>query len=26
VEHTRTVAVPADGEAREFFDLSADPQ
>ncbi len=25
VEHTRTVSVPARGQAREFFDLSADP-
>ena len=24
VEHTRTVSVPAAGDAREFFDLSAD--
>ena len=25
VEHTRTVSVPAGGEAREFFDLTVDP-
>jgi len=25
-EHTRTITVPADGQAREFFDLSQDPQ
>ncbi len=25
-EHTRTITVPADGQAREFFDLSSDPQ
>jgi serine/threonine protein kinase len=25
VEHTRTITVPSGGQAREFFDLSADP-
>ena len=25
-EHTRTITVPADGQAREFFDLSSDPE
>ncbi len=25
-EHTRTVIIPPDGQAREFFDLSTDPE